>query len=372
MPIFNSYVLNNTLFCDQTDITCYFTNTDLSHRTICARIKLVDCTPGPDNPCGIALVNNGLIICDPEASWNCNLCPNDLPYYNVVKNTDILYFQFQQVDPLNGTSPTGSFTYGWGSVGNPSAFVGAVIRDCCTGNPLENSFGTDLQIGDVQYSTGFVGVYPQVDYNNMVTWSNLQQNQIDMALLAPYLQSNGTDCFFVEFVFNTGTATYSLYTEPYKLEHCENTILLEATGTGNYKDCFGYITNYDANNCVYDKNNNCITPVGWGTLIPYRSLYRLKGFLELTGINVKKEFVGTYQNTVSTDLSKVYTLTTNRIPERVATLVAYMIANTDFSINGLQYVVDGDIAKNNDIGSQWFLEVQLRSVKCTKSAGGCN
>lgn len=371
MGYYNSYILNNTLFCDQSNDTCVIS--DLQHRTVCFNLRIIDCVNTPDNPCGLAVVNNGLLLCDVISSWNCNLCPNDLPYYNVVSDKDILYFQFQQIDPLNGQNPSGPWSYGWGSIGNPSAFVGAVIRDCCTGNPLENSFGADLQIGDVQYSTGFVGVYPEIDYNNDITWTNIQQNQIDMSLLTPYLQSNGTDCFYIEFVFNEGGGlSYSLYTEPYKLEHCENTLLLEAKGSGNYKDCFGYIQNYNINNCVYDRNNTCITPVGWGTLIPYRSLYRLKGFLELTGINVKKEFVGTYQNTVSTDLSKVYTLTTNRIPERVATLVAYMIANTDFSINGFQYVVDGDIAKNNEIGSQWFLEVQLRSVKCTKSAGGCN
>lgn len=366
MGYYNSYILNNTLYCDQSDDTCVIS--DRNARTICQVIRMIDCTGNPDNPCGLAIVNNGLILCSPNDSWNCNLCPNDLPYYNVVSEDDKLYFQFQQIDTLNGQDPNGAWTYGWGSIANPDALVGAVIRDCCTGEPLQNDFNVDLEIGDVQYLTGFVGVYPVQNYDGSITWINIQQNQIDMNLLAPYLQSNSTDCFYIEFVFKTDDGpSYSLYTEPYKLEHCENTIVLEGSGTGTYKNCFGFWTQSNTTNLPFNSVSH-----GWGTLVPYLWKYRIKGFFELMAISVKKEFVGTYQNTVSTELSKVYSLKTNRIPERIATMVAYMISSSNFFVNGFEYVVDGEIEKNNEVGNQWFLEVQMRSVKCSQAAGGCN
>jgi hypothetical protein len=36
-------------------------------------------------------------------------------------------------------------------------------------------------------------------------------------------------------------------------------------------------------------------------------------------------------------------------------------------VNGTEYQVQGDINKNNENGSQWYLEVNFEKIDCNKS-----
>ena len=48
-------------------------------------------------------------------------------------------------------------------------------------------------------------------------------------------------------------------------------------------------------------------------------------------------------------------------------MVSDIFAGQTVYLNDTEFIVDGDINKNNDIGSQWFLEVDMRQVDCSKT-----
>lgn len=351
MGYYPSYQFRNVLYCDQSDETCVVS--DLQHRTICFDLRVLDCAGGPDNPCGLAVTNGGLYICDPSQSWNCNLCPNDLPFSNVVDQYDVLKFQFQQIDNANGL--LGPFTNGWGYFGDPNVFASGYIRNCCTGQIIEKSPGVNLEVMDILGDVDFVGVYTTTNYQGNQTVSNIQQIELKMELLKPYLLAAGTDCFYIEFVFDLPLTPYSIYTEGFQLTRCDDTVLIQ--GEYTLKDCFGQ---------YYGDN---VEGIGnWG---PFYYQYRLRGYLEMDSVSIQKEFVGTQERTVSSQTVEKYTLKTQRLPLQVVKMLSNMLSAPNVTIDGVDYVVDGDLTKNNDVGNQWFLEIPLRRNNCSQTFG-CN
>lgn len=351
MGYYPTYQFNNTLYCDQSNASC--TPSDLQHRTICFDLRVLDCSGNPDNPCGLAVTNGGLYICDPSQSWNCNLCPNDLPFSNVVDQYDVLKFQFQQIDNLNGLN--GPFNYGWGYQADPNVFCAGYIRDCCTGNIIEKSPGVNLEIMDIVGDVDFVGIYNTTNYQGITTTSNIQQIYLKMELLKPYLVAAGTDCFYFEFLFDVPGLMYGFYTEGFQLTRCDDTVLVEGFYTG--KDCFGQYYGDDFE--------------GIGNFGPYYNQYRLRGYLEMDSVSIQKEFVGTQERTVSSQTVQKYILKTHRLPMQVVKLLTNLLSAPVVKVDGVEYVVDGDLTKNNDVGNQWFLEIPLRRNNCSQTFG-CN
>jgi hypothetical protein len=353
MGYYQPYIYGNTLYCDQSDETC--TVADMQHRTVCFDLRVLDCGGTPDNPCGLAVVNGGLYLCAPTDSWNCNLCPNDLPYFNPVDQYDVLKFQFQQIDNANGNTPGGPWSYGWGYLTDPNVFAAGKIIDCCTGNPIEKSPGVDLEVMDILGGVDFVGIYGTTNYQGITEWNNIQQIYLKMDLLLPYLQAAGTDCFYLEFYFDVNLTPYTLYTEGFRFEKCVDTLLVE--GFYNVKDCY---------NQYYSDN---VEGIGnWGN---FYYQYRVKGFVEMQSISLNKEFVGNNQRTVSSQVTENYLFKTFGLPLQVVKFLANMLSAPVVKINGVEYIVDGDIAKNNDVGNQWFLEVPLKRINCSQTFG-CN
>lgn len=344
---FNSYQSGNEVWCDVSDSRCELVDSD--SRIVCGEIEILQCGGGI---CDNAVINNGLVLCQCGDSWNCNLCGNDLPYFNIVNPGDPMFFQFQQIDTLNGNDPNGSFTYGWGSGG----FVDGFIKDCCNGDYLESG-GNPVSITDYATNT-FVGVFPITDYTGNTTWKNIQMIEIDTAQLYIDLIAqfpNGKGCFVLEFCFNVGLATeYCFCTEPYIFNPCpleKTTILLE--GVYPELDCFNY---------YYSTQQ-----VGNGNIFAFQNLYRIEGAFEQTSFEITKEFVGTKLKTTTSELKENWILKTNRIPQRVAKLIANLMNAENVFVDGIEYIVDGEIAKNNDIGNQWFIDVPFRKVDCSKT-----
>lgn len=354
MGYFNSYRYFNQLICDQSNETCVVT--DMLHRTVCFDLRVINCAGTPNNPCGLAVTNGGLLICDPLYSWNCNLCPNDLPYFNLVLESDVLRFQFQQIDNANGINPNGTFTYGWGYLTDPNVFAAGKIIDCCTGLPIEKSPGVDLEVMDIVGDCDFVGVYGTNDFQGNTTWSSIQQISLNMSALKPYMTAAGTDCFYIQFYFEVNGTPYSIYTEGFKFEICKDSLLIEGLYTG--KDCYGQ---YYGDNVV-----------GNGNWTNFNYNYRLKGFLELDSISINKEFVGYPSKAVTGKTKENYTLLTDRVPEQVVRMLINMMTAPTVNIDGIEYVVSGDITKNNEIGNQWFLEIPLTIDNCSQGFGNCN
>ena len=356
----NSYLDGDTFWCYEAPVFNYeYTR----NRIVCSNLIIDACAGGGlPGDCTATVVNNGLILCEPEDSWNCNLCGNDLPYFTPVRDTDPFMFQFQQWDYVNGQSPSINPISGvWGQGAGWGASVNGAVYDCCT----DAVIGGDLPSYAIQQ---FVGMYEVVTYNGLGQWTNIQQISLDLAAIKNAGESqivNWDGCFYIKFFFydSNGQVIREFTTEPFKFEKCDpdNTIFLE--GVNSKKDCFGYYYGNPAAN-----PNNWI---GIGVPFQYRNTYRVKGSFELVGFEINKEFVGIRQFTANTETSENWFLRTNRVPPRVARLISAILASDIVYVEGLDYIASGTITKNNEIGNMWFLESQLKRVQCS-STNSCD
>jgi hypothetical protein len=369
-----SYQIGNDFWCQQEpgpngQPTIYTKN-----RIRCGDVITVNCQGGSpgggglQGDCSLIVINNGLLLCDGDDSWNCHLCANDLPYFNPLRNTDPLMFQFQQFDYINGQSPifNWSLAAGWGTM------VTGTIYDCCT---------DDVIVQDVlNVSTkDFVGIYATKNYNGTLNWKNIQMIEFDVAAIEN--QGIGTipnwdGCFYFKFFFFDSNANVvrEITSEPFKFEKCDpdNTIFLE--GVYNKSDCFQYFYKPDFPSIQVQQGPilNTISPyIGIGTPFQYRNTYRVKGSFELSGFEINKEFVGIRQFTANTETAENWLFRTNRLPARVARLIRNILAADTVYVESIDYIASGTITKNNEIGNQWFLESQLKRVQCS-STNSCN
>lgn len=328
------------------------------NRIRCFQFELTQCGGSPgggglEGDCDLTVINNGLILCTPNDSWNCNLCPNDLPYWNPVVIGDPFMFQFQQFDLVNGVSPNFNWStaQGWG--------ISPVVEiyDCCT-DTLISDDETLFSIQD------FVGIYNNVGYNGVPNWKNIQQASFDLNAiyqLGIAAIPNWDKCFYLKFTFYSSTgATINVFTtEPYKFVDCDETVILE--GVFSKKDCFEYWRYKDDNppSTIFKSDK---------PYFQYRNTYRIYGSFELVGFEINKEFVGVKQYTANIEREEIWLLRTNRLPERVVRLISGILASEYVYVNNRDYISVGTIDKNNDIGSQWFLESQLKRVTCSKTS----
>jgi hypothetical protein len=365
----DSYLDGDTFWCYETppNNPVYTRN-----RIRCANLIINNCAGGGlPGDCNQTTVNNGLILCDPEDSWNCNLCGNDLPYFSPVRETDPMMFQFQQWDYINGQSPT----FNWNTAAGWGVLVDGAVFDCCT----DTAIGGDI----LSYSLeNFIGIYGDKQYNGQVDWTNIQQISLDLAAIkaaGEALFPNWDGCFYFKFDFfnAVGDVVNSFTSEPFKFEKCDpdGTIFLE--GVYSKKDCFGFFykpiaPSLTVLNPGFPPSLSVISPyIGLGTPFQYRNTYRVKGSFELNGFEINKEFVGVKQFTANTETAENWFLRTNRLPPRVARLISNILAADTVYVEGRDYISSGTITKNNEIGNQWFLESQLKRVQCS-STNSCN
>lgn len=350
---FSNYADGSLIWCDTTAGECSVF--DEKSRIVCKEIEIIACgSNDPSNPCSLAVVNNGTILCDCGDSINCDRCGNDLPFYNIVNEGDDLFFQFQQIDTLNGQDPNGSFSFGWGDFG----FINGFVKDCCTGDFVLDSLGNPKSIIAYSGVDRFVGVFPTYDYLGVPTWKNIQTIRIDTALLYADLIAQfpgGNGCFILDFCFNYSnpSSRYCLCSEPFKFNPCpekKSTVLLEGEYTGF--DCFRYYYGTEA--------------VGNGNF-SFQNQYRVEGSNEQQNFEIAKEFVGSMMKATTSETIENWLLRTNRVPNRVARLIANILSAPEVYADGYSFIADGEISKNNEIGSQWFIEAKLKRISCNKT-----
>ncbi len=348
---FESYQTGASVFCDQS-VGCEFE--DSLSRIACREITIVDCAGS--GPCDLAIVNNGLLLCDCEDSVNCYRCANDRPYWNPVNKGDELFFQFQQLDKVNGQDPAGPFG-DWG----PADLAFGRIKDCCTDEYLGGN-GNPTPITNFAI-TKFVGVFPVRDYKGEITWKNIQTISINTEGLINSMNDwfgpNWDGCWVFEFCFNNGAPDeYCLCTEPFKENKCgavkDRSILLE--GVYKSEDCFGYYYGSET--------------VGTGTF-SYRNEYRVFGSLEQTSFLIEKAFVGTFPKATSSTLSENYQFRTWPIPGRIARLITNILSAKNTFVDDVEYTSEGEVPKNNEEGSQWHIDTVLKRVDCSRTYS-CN
>jgi hypothetical protein len=65
--------------------------------------------------------------------------------------------------------------------------------------------------------------------------------------------------------------------------------------------------------------------------------------------------------------SEVWQLRTHHLPESFVRNLVSILSGKNVYVNGTEYQVQGDINKNNENGSQWYLEVNFEKIDCNKS-----
>lgn len=357
MGYFTSYQLGAFVFCDISPTVC--TPSDGGHRIISKELNIADCGAGG---CNWTVINNGTLLCSLSQSWNCNLCGNDRPYYIPLDTNDTFFAQFQQLDSFNGVgqlagSDPNYGQYGWGTLLN------GYIKNCCDDRYIESSPGVKKSIADYIYAGhSLIGQYFWKDFIGTMNYKNIQEFEFDASLIyADLMAQLNSDCFYIEWEFNESSGNqYTIYSEPYKFVNCKHTLMI--SGDYGKTDCNGYY--YSQKNIQY--NTSISAPFN------YSNEMRFPAYIERTGFSIEKTYVGTKLNATSSSMIEKFKLTTDRIPEKIAMYLANLLASETVWIDGESYVIDGEINKNNDVGSQWFIEAELRKKNCNKSFGNCN
>lgn len=334
------YESGNKVFCSFTEEDCEYLTNDSFIR--CGEIRVLDCSRGD---CSITVVNNGLLLCDCGDSWNCNLCGNDLPYWNRVEQGDTIYFQFQQPDLLNSENPETEMTWGW-----DSGLVTAQIFDCCSNEPLTEE-------GITTFADGyFAGKYELFDYLGEASYYPIQQialNVNDINALFPDFDAE--NCFYFKFRFYKdydGAEYDEVCTEPYKFNPCpekKRSFLLE--GEYDLKDCFGFYYGLPVVSVGTEPFN-------------YVNQYRLIGSIEWVGTEYEKEYGFRKNEAVNSEDCDTYSLRANRVPEAVAKIASNIFASKQVFVNGKSYQIASELSKNNEIGNQWFIDIKLKDCNC--------
>lgn len=345
---------NNVIYCDQSSVDCFmsaFANS--TARTICNTFNMV-------STCGLTGPNAGsMLLTDPNKGWNCGLCANDIPFNRPVATDDILHFQFQEIDNINGQNPSIIGTVGWFN-----GLCDVFARDCCTNNYLDEPGNPGTAQSLVFYSSNyFVGVFNVPDYQGNAFYKNIQGIKIPMDVFYTDFKAQfpNSDCFYLEFVFNKGSLVAPnnvfYYTNPYQfINNCQNTILLQSTFAST--DCDGH---YYGDKIIGFSSQTV------GTVFPFNNEIRIPAVVERTGFSISKEYVGVYPKVTSSQLQHNFQMNSYRIPEQVAIYLSNLLTGQHVYANYIEFLIDGEINKNNETGSQWFIEANMRQLDCSKT-----
>jgi len=294
------------------------------------------------------------LLCAEDQGWNCDLCANDLPYYNPVQIGDTIDFQFQQFDDMNVIGPAVfQFDHGWNTA---TAACNVYMKDCCTGDYFETAGIPQSLTFYCNYY--YVSSFGQSQYNGTANIKPLQAIRIDISqsLIDDFhIQFPNSNCFYFVFEFYFGGTTTTLYSEPFNIpSSCKNTLVIERT-YGKF-DCNKY---WYKGVWLNGLGNHYI-----GSPFFYSNKIRIPAYLERTSFTISKDVVGNRLSASRSQMTENFKLKTERIPQKLAIYLANILAGEEIYIGNGKFVMDGEITKNNDIGNQWFLEADLKRVNC--------
>jgi hypothetical protein len=349
MELFNSYQTGQAVFCDATE---EFVFPEPFARVLC--FDLENFCVG----CDSLNVDNGFVLCDCGDSWNCNLCANDVPFWIPFELGDTYDFQFQQKNKMtvsceNGWLPTDLLSP------TDFAFASFEIRTCCDDTPLEIT----EEMFSVIAPNHYVGTFETTDYSGNITATPVQQIRFDLGAIATYLAAENLDpCFYFLFTFSASndclpaSETNSTFcSEPFRITPCSDGKKTQMVESVYPKlDCFGYYYGTNFQN-------------GGTTPFQYSNKIRVPGSFERTNFTINKETIGSSLKTTSAQYCETWLMRTANLPERFTKNLVNVLTGRDVYVNGVEYQIQGDIAKNNDTGSQWFLEVSFERCECDKS-----
>lgn len=351
MELFNSYQGRGRYYCDITPVTDYL---DPIARIRCFKCN---CVVGVSYDCTDLVISNGLINCNDEALWNCNLCGNDLPFWIPFTDGDTFDFQFQQ--PAYSTTCLHTFfPENLIDGGDPSS-VSYEIRLCCNGQALEMT----TQMNNAIIEQAYIGEYITNEIDGSIEEHPIQMVRFNLEAIKDYLVLNNLEpCFYFVFRFpkeegaclpENDVSTY--YSEPFKFYPCDKfPYIYNIESTYTYLDCFG---SYYGNNFSE----------GLGAPFVYSNRVRVPGSFEQQSFNITKEQIQTTLKTTATQVCENWLLRTTHLPKPFAKFVVGILAGRDVLIDGVEYQIQGELSRNNETGNQFYLEIPAQNCDCNKS-----
>tara|TARA_R100001244_G_scaffold42747_1_gene38543 strand:+ start:6135 stop:7175 length:1041 start_codon:yes stop_codon:yes gene_type:complete len=323
-----------------------------------APATILDCT---GDGCALAVVNNGLYLCDCEDSWNCHLCGNDMPFNNTFNYGDSLFFHFQQIDLLNIIE--NDFAYpsrGW-DTGTP--LCTARIFPCCGEPPIAGiitDYASNYMIGMAK-KTKYDGSQENFAYQNIELDSSLIVDALDGLGLPP--------CFVIIFRFYTdvsGLNFYELCTEPFEMNNCnKSTVKIESSYPSNKRDCNGYYYG-----TPFQRDDDTLWYLG-NSPLAYRNIYRFEGEIEKISESYTKEVIKNTLNPVKSQLCSTYRVASYPLPPYAMNIVANVFNGSPIWINDKVYQIISEISKNNETGRMWLMDTEVQSC-CNEIDLSCN
>lgn len=350
MALFTSYMQGSAIFCDQ---TVEETFPDPNSRLLCTQINN-QCGAGE---CDYLIIDNGLVLCNLDNSWNCNLCANDVPFFIPFEENDTFDFQFQQTDYF-GSNPC---DHGWlpTDLLSPSntAFASFEIRACCNDAPLT----IDQTIFDEIVPNHYVGEFTSTNFAGAQVTSSVQQIRFDLSKIAENMVIQNLDpCFYIIFNFIGTTEclpntenTNQFFSEPFRALACRERTNVVQSFYPRF-DCFGH---------YYGGNFSA----GKGGAFSYSNRIRIPSSFERTNFTITKETIGATLRTTAAQTCENWLLRTPNLPEKFVKYLVNVFAGPNVYVNFETYQIQGDINKNNETGSQWFLEAEFQNCDCDKS-----
>jgi hypothetical protein len=349
MELFNNYQDSKGYFCDDTNEVDY---PDPIARLICGQWGFGFGTFG----CPDLYLNNGLWSCNDQLLWNCDLCGNDLPFWIPFTDGDTFDFQFQQqtysIACDHAFYPENLLT------GGTTAAVSYEIRLCCDDEVFELTEVMHNNIVEEEY----VGTFITNNLNGTTNEAPIQMVRINLEAIKDYLlQALKEPCFYIVFKIPKNNTclpfgnVLEIITEPFKYRKCDVfPYIYNIESTYTYLDCYG---------SYYGDNFS----LGLGTPFVYSNRIRVPGAFEQLSFNISKEKIETSLKTTSTQVCENWILKSTHLPKGFAKFVINVLAGKDVLIDGVEYQVEGEMARNNETGNQFYLEIPAQNCDCNKS-----
>lgn len=268
-------------------------------------------------------------VSEPSDKWNCNLCGSDAPYVSLYASGDIIPLQFNLPDVRNiNNTGTRSPQIGWRQTDlvNVLWYVRAEVysfTDCDTPVfSLVDEFCADWWVG----------------YSDKV--GSVQTLFIDTSIIA----AAGLDGFYLRIttVNDAMADAITLYSEPFLMTVCEETVLLQS----DYAtiDCEGRDYRNPTDAVLQGLKIPLVVPAA-DSLTAFYASWRFKGDIKETGNSSE---VTENDNRIITKqkITNTSELSLDLMAPYAYKILRAIIRGQNVTVDGVEYTDFGDIAQN--------------------------
>ena len=211
----------------------------------------------------------------------------------------------------------------------------------------------------------YVGSYNYTDYANNEYTQSVQQIRFNLNAIRLYLEAAEMDtCFYFVFKFSgrnecigINTPTNEFCSEPFKPVICN--------GNHNLQVIESFYPQLDCFDMYHGLSYN--VGIGGGSPFQYSNKITVPGYFEQSNFSITKEIINTSLKTTMTQTLETWQLKTTHLPQSFVKYLVNVLSGKNVYVNGIEYQMQGDINKNNEAGSQWYLQIDFQSIQCNKS-----